>query len=67
MRHEPARIREDQSVREQMVRALLERGPARLVTVPCVNKMARTAWALLAREEDYRDGETLIPSGAVAA
>ncbi|MBP1847645.1 transposase, partial [Rhizobium petrolearium] len=30
------------------MRALLERKPARLVTVALANKMARTAWALLA-------------------
>ena len=34
--------------------ALLERKPARLVTVALANKMARTAWALLARQEDHR-------------
>ena len=36
------------------MRALLERKPARLVTVALANKMARTAWALLARNADYR-------------
>jgi transposase len=36
------------------VRSLLERKPARLVTVAIANKTARTAWALLAREESYR-------------
>lgn len=36
------------------VRALLERKPARLVTVAIANKTARTAWALLVRGESYR-------------
>lgn len=33
---------------------LLERKPARLVTVALANKMARIAWAVMAREENYR-------------
>ena len=33
---------------------LLERKPARLVTVALANKMARIAWAVMAREESYR-------------
>jgi transposase len=36
------------------VRALLERKPARLVTVAMANKTARIAWAILARGEAYR-------------
>ena len=36
------------------VRSLLERKPTRLVTVAIANKTARTAWALLAKEEDYK-------------
>ena len=36
------------------VRSLLERKPHRLVTVAIANKTARTAWALLAKEETYR-------------
>ena len=36
------------------VRSLLERKPTRLVTVAIANKTARTAWALLAKEEIYR-------------
>lgn len=36
------------------VNGLLERRPARLVTVAMANKMARIAWALLARKETYR-------------
>jgi len=35
---------------------LLERKPARLVTVAVANKMARIAWAVMAREENYRAG-----------
>jgi transposase len=37
------------------VRSLLIRKPARLVTVAIANKTARTAWALLAKGETYRD------------
>ena len=33
---------------------LLERKPARLVTVAVANKMARIAWAVMARKENYR-------------
>ena len=36
------------------VRSLLERKPARLVTVAIANKSARTAWALLVKGETYR-------------
>ena len=36
------------------VRSLLERKPARLVTVAIANKTARTAWALLVRGETYK-------------
>jgi transposase len=35
-------------------RGLLERQPARLVTVAVANKMARIAWAIMARQEVYR-------------
>jgi error-prone DNA polymerase len=35
-------------------RGLLERRPVRLVTVALANKMARIAWALMARNEVYR-------------
>lgn len=38
----------------EWLRALLERKPARLVSVALANKMARIAWSLLARAEDYR-------------
>jgi len=33
---------------------LLERKPARLVTVAVANKMARIVWAVMARQENYR-------------
>jgi transposase len=33
---------------------LLEHKPARLVTVAVANKMARIAWAVMVRQEDYR-------------
>lgn len=36
------------------IRRLLERKPARLVTVAIANKMARTAWALTVRGEVYQ-------------
>ena len=36
------------------VRSLLERKPTRLVTVAIANKTIRTAWALLAKGEDYK-------------
>ena len=43
------------------VRGVLARRPARLATVALANKMARIAWALMTRKEDYR------PFGRVAA
>jgi transposase len=33
---------------------LLERKPARLVTIAVANKMARIIWAVMARDENYR-------------
>ena len=36
------------------VNSLLERRPARLVTVAMANKTARIAWAVLAKRETYR-------------
>lgn len=36
------------------VRGVLARRPARLATVALANKVARIAWALMARKEDYR-------------
>lgn len=39
---------------------MLARKPRMLVAIALANKMARTVWAMLARNEDYRD-----PAGAV--
>jgi transposase len=36
------------------IRSLLERRPARVVTVALANKTARIAWAVLARNDVYR-------------
>lgn len=38
---------------------LLERKPARLVSVAVANKMARIAWAVMTREENYRAAPTI--------
>src|SRR3712207_775421 len=43
------------------VRELLERRPVRLVTVALANKMARIAWALMARNEVYRARDVSRP------
>src|SRR5262249_19889784 len=43
------------------LRKILERRPARLATVALANKMARIAWAIMARKEVYR------PKGASIA
>jgi transposase len=40
-------------------RGLLERKTARLVTVTVANKMARIAWAIMARQEVYRVAATV--------
>ena len=34
--------------------SLLERRPFRLVSLALANKMARIAWAVMVRQEDYR-------------
>jgi transposase len=48
-------------------RAVLERRPARLVTVALANKMARIAWALMTRKEVYRpNGRVTAAAGAAA-
>lgn len=44
------------------IRALLDRRPFRLVSLAVANKMARIAWAVMVRQEDYRK-----PAAAVAA
>ena len=36
------------------IAALLARRPVRVVTVAIANKLARTAWALLSRGEEYQ-------------
>jgi transposase len=36
------------------VRTLLDRRPFRLVSLALANKMARIAWAVMVRQEDYR-------------
>ena len=49
------------------VRGLLERRPVRLATVALANKMARIAWALMARDEVYRaKGGVAAAAGATA-
>jgi error-prone DNA polymerase len=49
------------------VRELLERRPVRLVTVALANKMARIAWALMARNEVYRAKGRAAAASAAAA
>ena len=48
------RARTADTVTANWVRGLLERKPARLVTVAMANKTARIVWAVLARGETYR-------------
>lgn len=48
------RARIDESSATPWLHDLLERKPARLVTIAVANKTARTAWALMKREEVYR-------------
>ena len=47
------RVKAD-SLAAPWVRALLERRPARVVTVAMANKTARIVWAVLTRGEVYR-------------
>ena len=49
------RARTSSSASGSWVRALLERRPARVVTVAMANKTARIAWAVLARHEVYHE------------
>jgi transposase len=49
------------------VRGLLERRPVRLVTVALANKMARIAWALMARNEVYRATGRAAAASAASA
>ena len=46
------------------VRGLLERRPVRHVTVALANKMARIAWAVMARNEVYRAKGGVAPAAA---
>ena len=46
--------REKGAVSARWINALLEKKPARLVSVAIANKTARIAWALLVKKEDYR-------------
>jgi transposase len=48
------RVTTNTSATGAWVRCLLERKPARVVTVAMANKTARIAWAVLARGETYR-------------
>jgi transposase len=48
------RARTEALARAPWVRALLERKPARVVTVAMANKTARIVWAVLARGDIYR-------------
>jgi hypothetical protein len=49
------------------MRGILERRPARLVTVALANKMARIAWALMTRKEVYRAKGQLVAAMQAAA
>jgi transposase len=42
------------AVSARWINALLEKKPARLVSVAVDNKTARIAWVLLVKKEDYR-------------
>ena len=53
------RARTSTSASAVWIKALLERRPARLVTVAQANKTARIAWAVLARGEVYRPPITI--------
>jgi len=48
------RARTSEASAAHWIRSLLERKPARLVTVAMANKTARIVWAVLARKESYR-------------
>ena len=47
------RARTSAAATASWIRALLERRPARVVTVAMANKTARIAWAVLARGQAY--------------
>ncbi len=46
--------KQDGSAKSAWVRKLLEKKPARVVAVALANKMARIAWALMTKKENYR-------------
>ena len=46
------------------LRSVLDRRPARLATVALANKMARIAWALMTRKEDYRSHGRIVAAVA---
>jgi transposase len=48
------RARTSDAASSAWLKGLLERRPARVVTVAQANKTARIAWAVLMREEVYR-------------
>jgi error-prone DNA polymerase len=49
------------------LRGVLERRPMRLATVALANKMARIAWAVMTRKEDYRARGRATAAAAAAA
>ena len=42
------------------INALLQRRPARVVTIAVANKMARIAWAVMSRGETFRQEASAI-------
>jgi transposase len=48
------------------VRRVLERRPARLASVALANKMARIAWALMNRKENYRPNNSKLAAAGSA-
>jgi transposase len=42
---------------EEWIRRLLQRRPTRIVTIAVANKLARIAWTVLARDQNYRAGQ----------
>ena len=49
------------------LRALLHRKPRKLAAVALANKMARVAWALMARGEVYRRSDAITGAAATDA
>lgn len=48
-------INKNRTTNDAWAIALLDKKPPRLVTVALANKMARIAWAIMARQETYKD------------